>query len=213
MSASPRIPLAEARALADEVVELLDAWTVRIAIAGSVRRGRGDVGDVELVCEPIVEVRVEARDLFSTTRVEEDLLHARCQQLLESGLFAHRPDKNGHPSFGRKAKRLLYRGVALDVFSAGERNWGVILLLRTGPQEFNTRLVLKESQGGWLPRGLFFRDGHLWRLPPPYDASLVDQAVVVPTPEEADVFRALGYAYVPPERRGEQRPVRLAVPA
>jgi DNA polymerase/3'-5' exonuclease PolX len=208
-----RIPLAVAQQLADEVVELLDEWSVRLAVAGSVRRGRADVGDVEVVAEPIVEVRVEAVDLFADRRVEEDLLHARCRQLLEAGVFAHRPDKNGHSSFGTKAKRLLYRGVALDVFSASELNWGVILLLRTGPAEFNRQLVLRESRGGWLPRGFFFRDGHLWRLPPPYDADLADQAVVVPTPEERSVFDALGYAYVPPERRGEQRPARLAVPA
>lgn len=219
MAEATRIPLALAQQLADEVVDLLDEWTVRIAIAGSVRRGRAEVGDVELVCEPIVEVRVEAVDLFADRRVEEDLLHARCRQLLEAGVFAHRPDKNGHPRFGTRAKRLRYRGVALDLFSASE-NWGVILLLGTGPAAFNRRLVLRESQGGWLPRGFFFRDGHLWRLPPPGDARLHDgepvaspQAVVVPTPDEQDVFGALGMAWVPPERRGEQRPAPLAVPA
>jgi DNA polymerase/3'-5' exonuclease PolX len=213
MPDTPRIPLLQGRALADEVVELLADSCDRLAIAGSIRRGRADVGDVELVCMPHLEERFRQVDMFTSVAEPVDLLHARCAELLEAGTFAHRPDRNGHTAFGRKFKRLLYRGVALDVFSTTPSNWGVILLLRTGPAEFNQQLVLRASQGGWLTRGYFFRDGQLWRLPPPHGAELSHLAVVVPTPEEADVFRALGYAFMPPEQRGKRRPGRLAVPA
>jgi DNA polymerase/3'-5' exonuclease PolX len=213
MGDKTRIPLAGAEALAAEVVDLLAPWCVRIAVAGSIRRRRPTIGDIEIVCLPTVEVRVEQVDMFTTREVAVDLLHERCAALRTSGVFADRPDKNGHPAFGAKFKRLLFRGFALDVFSARPDNWGYTLLLRTGPAEWNKQLVLKQSQGGWLPRGYFFRDGQLWELPAPYDASLAYRATAVPTPEEADVFAALGYAFVPPEQRSDRQPAALAVPA
>jgi DNA polymerase/3'-5' exonuclease PolX len=201
-----RIPLDEARVLADEVVDLLETATERIAVAGSIRRGRPDVGDVEIVAIPAVTLVVEQTDMFTSRLVPVDWLDQKCRILRDEGVFADRLDKNGHASFGAKYKRLTYKGVPLDLFATQPDQWGVILLLRTGPAEFNQQLVLKRSQGGWLTRGFFFRDGRLWKLPPPYDASLVDQAVAVPTHEEQDVFRALGYRYLRPEERGSERP-------
>jgi len=209
-----RIPLARAEALAAEVVDLLRESCARIEVAGSIRRRRPAVGDVEVVCEPLLAQEIERVDMFTTRVVEVNRLDARCRQLREVGVFADRLDKNGRPAFGSLYKRLSYRDVALDVFSAAASNWGVIMLLRTGPAEFNKALVLKRSEGGWLPRGFFFRGGELWRLPPPYDADLARHAAVVPTPDEASVFAALGYAYVPPEQRSERRPPLLtAVPS
>lgn len=201
-----RIPLDEARALADEVVDLLEVVTERIAIGGSIRRQRADVGDLEIVAIPRYEEGVEQVDMFTQAATRLNLLDARCRDFLDRGTFQPRFDKNGRAAFGEKYKRLAYKGFPLDLFSCTEANWGVILLLRTGPAEWNQRLVLKASHGGWLTRGYFFRDGQLWKLPPPYDASLVDDATPVPTREEADVFRALGYRYVPAEQRGEERP-------
>jgi DNA polymerase/3'-5' exonuclease PolX len=213
VSEKQRIPLDEARALADEVIDVLEVTVDRIAVAGSIRRGRPDVGDVEIVCIPRYVEGVRQVDMFTQTTERVDLVTARCRDLLDAGVMAHRLDKNGRPSFGEKYKRLTFKGFPLDLFSTQADQWGVILLLRTGPAEFNQQLVLKASQGGWLTRGYFFRDGRLWRLPPPYDASLVEYAVAIPTHEEADVFRALGYQFVFPEKRGDQRPARLAVPA
>lgn len=206
-----RVPLAHAEELAHEVVGLLSASCERIAIAGSIRRRRPDVGDIEIVCVPRIETQTRVVDLFGTEETEElDLLNARCVGLLPDGTLDNRLDKNGRVAFGAKYKRLLYQGFPLDVFSTTPDQWGVIFLLRTGPAEFNQQLVLKRSQGGWLTRGYFFKDGRLWKLPAPYDAELAEFARPVPTFEEEDVFAALGYAYVPPEERsGNRRPAVL----
>lgn len=209
----PRVPLAAAQRVADELVELLGDACDRLVVAGSVRRGRPEVGDVELVCVPRTAERLERVDLFGSRTVRVDLLTDRCRELVAAGVLAHRPDKNGRPSFGERAKRLVYRGVALDVFSVvAPAQWGVVLLLRTGPAEFGRQLVRRQSDGGWLPRGFFFRHGQLWRLPAPFDARLVGRAVVVPTPAEGDVFAALGYRWVAPEHRSDRRPPRLEGP-
>ncbi|HEV8639422.1 MAG TPA: hypothetical protein VG370_34875 [Chloroflexota bacterium] len=198
------MPLAEAEVLAAEVVRLLETATERLEVAGSIRRRKPDVGDLEVVCIPRYEQR--PADLFGQVRVAVDLLAERCRELLAEGTFAPRLDKNGRQAIGPRYKRLTYRGVALDLFSCEPRTWGCLLLIRTGPAEFNQQLVLKRSQGGWLPRGFFFRDGRLWRLPAPYTADLAEYAIAVPTPEEADVLRVLGYAFVPPEERSGERP-------
>lgn len=210
MGDKTRIPLARGDLLAGEVLQLLERCAERIAVAGSIRRGKSDVGDVEIVCVP--KVGEEVVDLFGGTR-PIDLVDARCRELLGRGVFAPRLDVNGRSALGRRYKRLLYRGFPLDLFSTTREQWGVILLLRTGPAEFNRQLVLKRSQGGWLPRGLFFRDGWLWRLPPPYDGDPAHPATPVPTPEEEDVFRALGLVYVPPEQRSDRRPAAAAAVA
>jgi hypothetical protein len=52
MSAGTRLPLAEAQAVADELVGLLAESCVRFAIAGSIRRQERTCGDVELVVIP-----------------------------------------------------------------------------------------------------------------------------------------------------------------
>jgi len=203
-----RLPLAEAQALADEVVSLLAPACERLVVAGSIRRRRPDVGDIELVAVPALAYEIERVDLFTRREVTRDRLETRCADLLAGGVLAHRYDRNGRPAWGPKYKRLLYRGFALDLFAVPPpaENFGVILALRTGPVEWNQQLVLKRSQGGWLPRGLFFKDGWLWKLPPPYTADLALQATRVPTPDEASLFRVLGYACVPPEKRSGDRP-------
>jgi DNA polymerase/3'-5' exonuclease PolX len=204
VSDKTRIPLADADWLAEEVVDLLAPFCDRIAVAGSIRRRRPDVGDIEIVAIPKTEKRVA--DLFGEQYEDVDLLGEAVARFLDEGELKPRPDKNGHTTVNGKSRRLLYCGAALDLFTTDADCWGSIFLLRTGPGEFNKQLVLKASAGGWLPRGFFFKDGRVWKLPPPYDASLVEYAKPVPTPEEEDVFRVLGYEYVPPEQRGERRP-------
>src|SRR5215813_8438422 len=169
-----RVPLGHAAELAGEVVDLLRDTTERIEVAGSIRRRRPDVGDIEVVCVPRVETETRVVDLFGAEESEDvDRLHARCVGLVSAGTLETRPDKNGRVAFGPKYKRLAYQGFPLDLFSTTADQWGVICLLRTGSAEFNQQLVLKQSQGGWLTRGYFFKDGRLWKLPSPYDASLM----------------------------------------
>ncbi len=191
-AAKTRIPLDEARALADEVVDLLEVVTERIAIGGSIRRQRETVGDLEIVAIPRYEEGVTQVDMFTQATSRLNLLDARCRDFLERGTFAHRLDKNQRPAFGERYKRLTYKGFPLDLFSATEENWGVILLIRTGPSEFSRRFVTRRSQGGLLPNDLRVEDGAVWRG--------VER---LPTPEEPDCFRLVGLSYIPAERREE----------
>ncbi|HEX2516441.1 MAG TPA: hypothetical protein VH257_17170, partial [Chloroflexota bacterium] len=87
---------------------------------------------------------------------------------------------------------MVYRGAAgelpLDLFAVtGPAQWGVILTVRTGPGAFSTRLVTARRYGGGMPEGFRVRDGALW-----------DGERLVATPEEADLFAALGLPWLPP---------------
>lgn len=189
-----RIPLDQAFLLADEVLGLIQEATVRVAVAGSIRRQRETIGDLEICAIPRYEV-VQA-DLFAPgDGLNRDLLTARCVDLLAEGVFAHRLDVNGRSAFGPKFKRLSYRGVALDLFSPDAATWGVVFCIRTGPAEFSHRLVTPRRQGGLLPDWLRVSEGRIWRA-----------ATALETPDEEQVFDAIGLDWIPPERRtGNER--------
>ncbi len=183
-----RRPLAEAAALATELADLLRASCERIEIAGSIRRQRPDIGDLELVAIPQHAQQV---DLFGESCGTINLLEARIAWLLDVGEITPRLTTDGQQRLGLKYKALTYRGMAVDVFSTTRECWGVIFTIRTGPADFSHRLVTPRQQGGWLPDHLRVRHGRLVGT----DDSPLD------TPEEADVFQAIGRAWIAPEQR------------
>ena len=156
------------------------------------------MADVELVAIPRTEPVV---DLFGEQQGERDLLHERCERLLGEGVLAHRRDKNGHPAFGAKLKRVVYHGrvgaLPLDLFAVTPpAQWGAIVTIRTGSAGFTHRLVTPRLYGGGMPVGMYQHDGALW-----------DGGCLVETPEEEDFFRALGLVWLPPERRTDDAPL------
>lgn len=186
MAEKQRIKLQRAEVIADEICCDLSPACDRIKIAGSIRRKRSEVGDVEIVCIP----RIEGGGLFGDGE-PIDLVTKVCDAFLASGRMAHRLDKNGRRSYGGKFKRLLFEGFPLDLFSVHDANqWGVIFAIRTGPAEFSKRFVTQKAHGGHMPEGYCVRDG--WLL------AHGDQ---VSCPEESDFFRAIGMEFVAPEKR------------
>jgi len=166
--------LQEARALAQSAVYVLSPHCERIEIAGSIRRHKPEVKDAEIVC---VAKRVHwANDLFGCDDlVDPDFIRAVNQWVGLKG----KPD-------GKYTRRLLPWGLELDLFMTTPEQWGTILLIRTGPLEFSKRVM-----GTLLPRqGYKCEGGYIWK-----------GGVKVPTPEEIDVFRMAGIAWVEPERR------------
>ena len=54
MSTSTRIPLEYAWAMSAALIDLLHPGYLQIEVADSIRRGKPDVGDIEIVCQPII---------------------------------------------------------------------------------------------------------------------------------------------------------------
>jgi DNA polymerase/3'-5' exonuclease PolX len=190
MNGKTRIPLLEAQQMAGEVIALLKNSCERIEVAGSIRRRKPDVGDIEIVCIPDFEST--GCDLFGNPLSMANMQLMRVKNLLQDSVFGHRPDKNGHNCCGEGCQRLTYRGFALDIFPCvGTSEYGVIKLIRTGSGDFNKRFVLQRAVGGTiLQTGQKIEDGALW-----------DLGQRVSTPEEIDVFNAVGLAYLEPWER------------
>lgn len=206
LSVPTRYQLAEAEAIADEIVEHLAPVCERLAVAGSIRRRVPTIGDVEIVAVPAY--RQQILSLFDDGLVPElapiDCLDELLNDLRSKIDVRKRRDKNGRTSWGPSDKRLLWRygaastdWIAVDVFGARLETWGAKLALRTGPWQFSKRLVTHAGGGrdGVLAGDLVFRDGGLYR----YDPGA--RRHFVPTPDEETLFAELGLPYVAPEHR------------
>jgi DNA polymerase/3'-5' exonuclease PolX len=143
----------------------------RCVIAGSIRRRKPEVKDVEIVCIP----RQNPIDLFGGQTMA-------CQGFCDAVNVW--PAVKGSP-LGRYTQRVLPDGIKLDIFIARPETWGLTLAIRTGPREFSTRLAMRCRQLGYR-----MEDGEL-RL----------HCDSVSVPEERDLFTILGLEWVEPYDR------------
>ena len=100
-----------------------------------------------------------------------------------------RADKSGRYSYGEQNKLLVHvpSGVPVDVFSSSIKNWGMSLMVRTGPKEFNVRMMSRFRELGMR--------GHAY-------GGVTDQGgTEIECPDEETVFRLLSWPWMPPERR------------
>ena len=182
MTDKKRFPLVRARAIAQPLCEIWAPYVEQIEIAGSIRRGKAEVGDIEILYIP--KLGEAPTDLFGNAVAEpEDMLDTYLQRLIEQGVYAKRG------GYGPLNKLLIHvpSGIPLDVFATTADNWGMSLVIRTGPKEFNVRLMQRFRElgmSGHAYAGVTDRDGQ------PLDC-----------PTEHDVFRHAQWDYVEPEDR------------
>lgn len=190
MSGETKYPAGEMLATALSFMSLITDVCVRLQIGGSLRREKLMVGDIELIAEPKFKGSL-------------NLLEVRCADLLRTNYISKRLNKNGvpiawgQPGKSSREKAVVYRGVPLDLFIVlPDRQWGPTFLIRTGPGDANEALVTQDGVinqhgiRGTLPEYLAFRDGAIWRG---------DERLN--TPEEVDVFEAVGMPYIQPNER------------
>lgn len=209
MSAGVDIPLEDARLAAEYFVSLLEDACERIEIAGSIRRRKPIVHDIEIVAVPRVVDRPKA-GLFADDTEPVNLLEERIALLLSRGserhdviaraVENHRRDGSidVQEKLGPAFKALVYAGLPVDLFITDAERWGCIFALRTGPGDWNVRLVTDCRRVNRSVAG-----GRVLHLGKP-----------VATPEEADFFREIGQPWLDPwERSVERVAISWPVPA
>jgi len=176
MSTGAKTSYAFAMTLASRMIDLLSPHCLRVEIAGSLRRKKPLVNDIEIVLIPAPLCDLFGVEIYGAARIEAALRDDGFK-LIKNG--AH-----------YKQARLPGGKIAFDLFLTTPECWGVIYTILTGSADFSHRLVTPRRLGGLLPSDLRIKGGRIWRGDTALD-----------TPEEADVFRVCGIDWVEPDKR------------
>ena len=129
--------LEKARIIAIKLITLLSPHCERIEIAGSIRRNKPFVGDIELVAIP---------------------------KPYETGLFAsgivtvldrYEITKGHFPC--KYTQRILPEGIKLDFFTTTAESWGYTYAVRTGSADYSHKTLAV----AWVSKGYRGMGGHL----------------------------------------------------
>ena len=171
--------------IAEGWVKRLEPYCEKIAIAGSIRRRKGMVKDIEILCIPkTVDSNQESLFGASTVSSYRDPGFVR--------VFTHMPYQDvmiekGDPSHSKYMKLwLMPEKIHLDLFIATQKNWGYLLAVRTGPAEYSHKVLANR----WVKMGYHGDNGYLTRGGQP-----------VPIPDEDTLYDLLKIPYVEPENR------------
>lgn len=178
-----KLNLSQAIPLAEKIKEALSPACERIEIAGSVRRRKATVGDIEIVAIPTFIPDMAAQlSLFGGPPKLVSALDMLLERLARVKPNFTRGDKNGdcHKNFLAEISEDGTQ-VGIDLFICTPENWGYIFALRSGPDDFNRAWVTQQRKGGLLPNRYSFSGGRLHKDGKPS-----------PTPEESDVFDLIG---------------------
>lgn len=186
MSDAPKRPIARVMKAVTELGLLLSPACEKFVVAGSVRRRVPLIGDIELVAIPRMESRtgVDAGDLF-TPQITEKV--NRLWEVLD--VIAGR----SYTKHGPKYRQFIWKDsegeqVKVDLFTARQETWGLILAIRTGPWEFSRSLMTRLSENGYRSM-----DGEVIRQ---------SDMKFIATPSEEDVFKLARVQYREPFQRG-----------
>ena len=158
--------------MADIIVGRLGVYCQKIKVAGSIRRGRPMVGDIDLVLLPkphsefALRTRIKSRSEVVTDGAQNLIVKISNGVQLDC-FFARHPEEN-----------------LLGEIEPG--NWGTLLVCRTGSKEHNIHLAQHALRNGmrWDPYRGVIKDGQ-----------------VIAWESERHVFDALGLDFLPPEKR------------
>lgn len=130
--------LHEAEKLANRIVEQIHPHCKRIEIAGSIRRKKSEVRDVDLILIP---------KPFLWPRIITTLQRTMDAKVLKKG---------------NSIAQLTIKGVNVDLYVATVETWGTVLLIRTGSMVSNIRLSKRAlSMGMKLSHKGLVKDGKI----------------------------------------------------
>ena len=186
-----KYPRAAAIAVAKELCDVLSPVCERLIVAGSLRRLKPSVGDVEILFVPRFETR--CYDLIESRPF--NLTEQAIAGLLCGGILDKRKSSNGTVAWGQKNKLAVHveSGIPVDLFSAGNENWWNYLVCRTGPAESNMRICNAAIAKGWkwTPYGPGFTKA----------GGGLSPGETYAVSSERDVFDFVGLPYLEPSQR------------
>lgn len=176
MTQEQKYPRARALRLANRLIERIHPWCDRIEIAGSLRREKALVRDVDLV---VIPSQIEASDrLFEKRFIRDPRFVAELKHLQIT---------KGDPVTGRQIQISGYPGwPKIELWIADQDNWGYIYALRTGPGDYNKGILVPRLKD----KHFMMEKGYLYK-----------HGTLVPVPTEAALFQLIGQDYLDPKLR------------
>jgi DNA polymerase/3'-5' exonuclease PolX len=172
--------------VAEKLAERLRPACERLELAGSLRRKKALVGDIELVAIPKLTKNLFGEEVYPS---QIDLLLAAWGVQLTLN--------------GQKMKQFILETTRreryqVDLFLQPDpATWGVNFMIRTGSADFTKWMVTKQEYRGACPNGLAISGARVHLCDTPL--------LFMDTPEEEDVFRLWNMDFIPPEEREEAR--------
>jgi DNA polymerase/3'-5' exonuclease PolX len=221
VSDGKRIPLEDGQRIADQWMEKLRPLCDRVEVAGSIRRQKTDVGDVELVALPRMAALYDVQALLGPKFLNflTDQEHRQAKlggyfkdpawvkaKALEVAARVGKPVRVKGEWPGGMTQLALPQGICLDLFTPSSPDaWGLIHFIRTGCAEFTRAMATHSARLGyiWHEGRIYRRFGHGKEAKPDGPAFSV--------PEEDDVFRFFGVRWVGPFDRTDEAVLWAAV--
>jgi DNA polymerase/3'-5' exonuclease PolX len=190
MSDKPKFPRAVALEVAAQMCRALKPWCDKLIVAGSLRRRKAEVGDVEICFLGQIGMLPDAADLFGKL-VATNLARREIDGLVSDCTLKPRPKADGTFTWGNYNRLAIHTasGVPVDFFTCEPAGWWSLLVCRTGSAASNERICNAAIARGlrWNPY-LGFEDRQ--------SGGLVHVAR-----SEADVFKRVGLPYAEPWER------------
>lgn len=174
------LPLNLAELLAAQICGLLANVCDKMAVAGSIRRRKSAIHDIDLIAIPKF-AKGTPQALFDTGEQISQLTQ-RLRELDSTGKIRLLQQ-------GDKAVRFefLPDPVTVDLYIASLQTWPTLLLIRTGSREHNISMCTRAKSLGMQLKA----DG----------SGLFRGDKMVAFESERSIFEALGMQFLPPERR------------
>lgn len=187
--------ISKAQKIAQDIVDKLTPHCDKINIAGSIRRKKADVGDIEIVALPKT---IETADGFF------DVKSLRSPEFVKVASGLGKIDK-GDLSEGRMVQIELEQGIMLDLFIPQKDDYYRQYAIRTGSAKFSGDVIAS----GWKKKGWCgTEDGmrlqsqckevakNKWKC-------IVDEPTLPPVwSSEEEFFQWLNVKWVEPKQRG-----------
>lgn len=189
-------PLSFAQKLAERIAAELEPYCDRIAIAGSIRRRKAWVNDIDLValpkagCEGALRERIKRNTRAVISGDQTIVVELRLPGRGRAGAW---PEGDGRIQLDI----WLAHHASKDLFAPIPGNWGTLLLCRTGSREHNIFLAQRAQSMGlkWNPHhGVYGPIG--W---PEIKSS--QRSAIIASESEADIYRTLNLAEPAPDTR------------